>query len=58
LCGGSERQPEQSKHYCSDHYFLPVVQNSFLCGLLGSPPRPASLKMVATGITAIATIIY
>jgi hypothetical protein len=25
LCGGSERQPEQSKRYCSDHCFLPVV---------------------------------
>jgi hypothetical protein len=37
LCGGSERQPEQSKHYCFDHCFLPVVQNSLLCGLLGSP---------------------
>jgi hypothetical protein len=37
LCGGSERQPEQSKRYCFDHCFLPVVQNSFLCGLLGSP---------------------
>jgi hypothetical protein len=36
LCGGSERQPEQSKHYCFDHCFLPEVQNSLLCGLLGS----------------------
>ena len=39
LCGGSERQPEQSKHYCSDHCFLPVVQNSFLCGPLGRRSR-------------------
>ena len=39
LCGGSERQPEQSKPYCSDHYFLPVVQTSFLCGLLGHRSR-------------------
>jgi hypothetical protein len=36
MCGGSERQPEQSKHYCFDHYcfdhcFLLVVQNTFLC---------------------------
>jgi hypothetical protein len=37
LCGGSERQPEQSKHYRFDHCFLPMFQNSFLCGLLGSP---------------------
>jgi hypothetical protein len=37
LCSGSERQPEQNKHYCFDHCFLPVVQNSYLCGLLGSP---------------------
>jgi hypothetical protein len=37
LCGGSERLPEQSKHYRFDHCFLPVVQNSFLYGLLGSP---------------------
>jgi hypothetical protein len=36
LCGGSERQPEQGKHYYSDHCFLPVVQNSSLYGLLGS----------------------
>jgi hypothetical protein len=36
LCGGSERQPEQSKRYCFDHSFLLVVQN-FLGGLLGSP---------------------
>ena len=36
LCGGSERQPEQSEHYCFDHCFLPEVQNSLLCGLLGS----------------------
>jgi hypothetical protein len=35
LCSGSEHQPEQSKHYYSDHCFLPVVQNSFLFGLLG-----------------------
>jgi hypothetical protein len=28
LCGGSERQPEQSKHYCFDHCFLPEVQNA------------------------------
>jgi hypothetical protein len=30
LCGGSERQPEQSKHYRFDHCFLPVFQNSFV----------------------------
>src|ERR1700722_1127033 len=30
LCGGSERQPEQSKRYCFDHCFLPAFHNSFV----------------------------
>jgi hypothetical protein len=30
LCGGSERQPEQSKHYRFDHCFLPWIRNRFL----------------------------
>jgi hypothetical protein len=25
LRGVSQRQPEQSERYCSDHYFLPVI---------------------------------
>jgi hypothetical protein len=29
LCGGSERQAEQSEHNRFDHCFLPVVQNGF-----------------------------
>ena len=37
LCGGSERQPEQSKHYRSDHLFPPGVSQQLLCGLRGSP---------------------
>ena len=31
LRSGSESQPEQSKHYCSDHSFLPVVQKIACC---------------------------
>ena len=54
LCGGSERQPEQSKHYCFDHYFLPVVQKLFVwCARITATPGVAQDGEFATGITAI-----
>ncbi len=37
LRSGSESQPEHNNSYRFDHCFLPEVQNSLLCGLLGSP---------------------
>ncbi|MGO9400780.1 MAG: hypothetical protein ACLP19_23495 [Xanthobacteraceae bacterium] len=56
LRGGSESQPEQSKHYRFDHCFLPVVQNSFLCGLL-TLAGVAQDREFATGTTAIASTL-
>jgi hypothetical protein len=47
LCGGSERQPEQSKHYRSDDSFLPAFHNSF-CVVSEDRRWPASLKIVSS----------
>jgi hypothetical protein len=47
LCGGSERQPEQSKHHRFDHCFLPAFHNSF-CVVSEECQWHASLKIVSS----------
>jgi hypothetical protein len=56
LRSGSESQPEQSKHYCSDHGFLQAFHNSFApsARIAVGPASHKILSSLATGTTAIA----